>query len=86
MGRGPVRTTIDLDEEVLLAVTERARREGRTAGAVLSELARQVLTLGALPTDVDAAESFCGFQPLPHRGGVVSNELVDCLREGEPAE
>lgn len=81
-----MRTTIDLDEDVLLAVRERARREGRTAGAVLSELARQVLTLGALPTDVDAAESFCGFQPLPHRGGVVSNELVDRLREGEPAE
>jgi len=47
MGRGPMRTTIDLDEDVLLAVRERARREGRTAGAVLSELARQVLTWGS---------------------------------------
>lgn len=81
-----MRTTIDLDEDVLLAVRERARREGRTAGAVLSELARQVLTLGVLSSDVDAAESCCGFQPLPHRGGVASNELVGRLREGEPAE
>jgi hypothetical protein len=36
-----VRTTLSLDDDVLLAVKERARRENRTAGEVLSDLARQ---------------------------------------------
>jgi hypothetical protein len=39
-----VRTTINLDDDVLLAVQERARREKRTAGSVLSDLAREALT------------------------------------------
>jgi len=27
-------------------------------------------------------ESFYGFDPLPHRGGPVSKELIDALRDG----
>jgi hypothetical protein len=74
-----VRTTIDLDDDVLLAVKQRARAEHRSAGAVLSELAREALTAaGPEPTD-----SFLGFRPLPKRGGVVTNELIDQLREEE---
>jgi len=38
-----VRTTVNLDDDVLLAVQERARREKRTVGQVLSELARRGL-------------------------------------------
>lgn len=77
-----MRTTIDLDDDVLLAVKERARREKRTASQVLSELARQALTHydeGASPQP-----SRHGFRPLPHRGRAVSNELIDRLREDEP--
>jgi hypothetical protein len=32
-------TTLSVDDDVLLAVKERARRENRTAGRVLSDLA-----------------------------------------------
>jgi hypothetical protein len=39
-----MRTTLDIADDVLLAVKERARREKRTAGAVLSDLARRALT------------------------------------------
>lgn len=39
-----MRITMTLDDDVLLAVNERARREKRTAGEVLSDLARQALT------------------------------------------
>lgn len=74
-----MRTTVDLDEDVLLAVKHRARAEHRSAGAVLSELARQALTTSP-PT---SGESFLGFRPLPKRGGVVTNELIDQLREEE---
>jgi len=76
-----VRTTLDIDGDVLLAVRERARRERRSAGAVLSELARQALTDSSLRTgEVGEPEAFHGFEPFPHRGAVVSNDLIDRLR------
>ncbi len=38
-----MRTTLNLDDDVLRAVREIARLRGRTAGQVLSDLARQAL-------------------------------------------
>ena len=76
-----MRTTLNLDDDVLAAVRDRARRERRSVGDVLSDLARQAL-VGREPTAPDAG--FHGFRPLPHRGRLVSNELVDQLREDEP--
>jgi len=73
-----------LDDDVLLAVRERARREHRTAGEVLSELARQALTSSAPARSRDADTAFCEFKPLPRRGAVVSNSLIDRLREDAP--
>jgi uncharacterized protein len=68
---------------VLLAVRERARREKRTAGEVLSELARQALA-GTHQHLEHAHTERHGFAPLPHRGAAVSNALIDSLREEEP--
>ncbi len=76
-----MRTTVNLDDDVLFAVQERARRERRTAGQVLSELARQALTGGEAKGT--APETVLGFSPLPSRGTVVTNELIDRLREDE---
>lgn len=76
-----MRTTLNLDEDVLLAVKERARRQGSSAGAVLSELAREALTHDALAGEVAEEGAFYGFEPLPHRGTVVSNEMIDRLRD-----
>lgn len=39
-----VRTTLDLDEDILQAAKEMAQARGTTAGKVLSELARKALT------------------------------------------
>jgi hypothetical protein len=79
-----MRTTLDIAEDVLLAIKERARREKRSAGEVLSEVAREVLTHRHRASEVTAPESFYGFEPLPPRGGTaVSNELIDKLREEE---
>jgi hypothetical protein len=78
-----MRTTLSLDDDVLLAVREKARREKRTAGEVLSDLARQALT-GQVVTDVNRTDdSFFGFAPFPHRGAAVSNDLIDKIREEE---
>lgn len=79
-----MRTTVDIADDVLFAVKERARREKRTAGEVLSDLARKGLLGGPGAGEVAEAESFYGFEPLPRRGPAVSNELVDRLREDEP--
>ena len=78
-----MRTTVNLDEDVLVAVRERARRENRPAGQVLSELARQALT-SRQTSGKRPVTARHGFQPLPHRGPAVSNALIDRLREDEP--
>ena len=78
-----MRTTLTLDDDVLLAVKERARRENRTAGEVLSDLARQALTGGVGHAGGRRRRGRHGFDPLPHRGPPVTNALIDQLREDE---
>jgi hypothetical protein len=78
-----VRTTLDIADDVLLAVKERARRERRSAGEVISDLARQSLQARSHAGEVAEGGSLYGFRPLPHRGGTVSNELIDRLRDEE---
>ncbi len=75
-----MRTTLDIDDDVLQAAKERARRERKTAGMVVSELLRQALT--AAPS-VREPTGVYGFVPFPSRGGVVTNEQIDRLREDD---
>lgn len=76
-----MRTTLDIDDDVLLAAKERARRERRTAGEVVSDLLRQALTAAPPTSDaVREAPAVYGFQPFPPRGAVVTNDLIDSLR------
>ena len=79
-----MRTTLDIDEDVLQAVKERARREKRSAGEVLSELARAALTGSLRGGEIAESPSFYGFEPFPHRGPAISNAVIDQLREDEP--
>jgi hypothetical protein len=76
--------TLAIDDDVLLAVKERARREERSVGAVLSDLARRALIAHDVP-QAARSEPFHGFDPLPHRGTAVSNALIDRLRDDETA-
>lgn len=77
-----MRTTLDIAEDVLQAAKERARREKKTTGEVISELARKALTV---PSGQPAREpkALYGFRPFPKRGGIVTNELIDKLREDD---
>jgi hypothetical protein len=75
-----VRTTLDIADDVLQAAKELARREKRTAGQVLSDLARKGLTVAQAPSEEEGQELF-GFRPFPSRGGVVTNEIIDRLRD-----
>lgn len=69
-----MRTTLDMDDDVLLAAKERARRERISTGAALSLLARQAR--GAPPALERPRKSPLGFEIAPHRGRVVTVEHV----------
>ncbi len=78
-----MRTTLDIADDVLQAAKERARRENKTAGEVISELARAALTAPAsLPRTAEPRAHY-GLRPFPKRGGVVTNERIDRLREDD---
>jgi predicted transcriptional regulator len=78
-----MRTTLDLDQEVLDAIKEIARRTGESAGSVLSELARRALTQTVARQGVREPESCYGFRPIPARGKIVTNAHIDRLRDDE---
>ena len=79
-----MRTTLDLDDDVLHSAKEIARRENKTAGQVLSELARRALTQGATAATKREPAAVHGFRPFASRGAVVTNALIQKLRdEGE---
>lgn len=74
-----MRTTLDIDDDVLLAAKDLARRQRRTAGEVLSELARLGLQGGQ--RGVAQAPPRYGFAPAPAGGITVTNAQIDALRE-----
>jgi hypothetical protein len=78
-----MRTTLDIDNDVLQAAKERARREKKTTGEVISELARSALTAPRTQVRVQEPKARYGFRPFGKRGGIVTNELIDALREDD---
>lgn len=79
-----MRTTLDIADDVLQAAKERARRENKTAGEVISELARQALTAPReYPLAVRELAPVYGFKPFPARGSVVTNDIIDKLRSDD---
>jgi hypothetical protein len=78
-----MRTTLNISNDVLQAARERARREKKTIGEIISDLARTALTAPLVVPTVRAPKAVYGFRPFPQRGGVVTNELIDKLREDD---
>lgn len=76
-----MRTTLDIDDDLLMAAKEIAKRERRSAGSVVSDFVR--LGMSAANHDEPAGDGAAeyGFHPFPSRGGVVTNQLIDRLRE-----
>jgi hypothetical protein len=75
-----MRTTLDLDEDVLLAARELARREKRPMGKIVSDLARRALR-------GPATKHKKGVPLFPQLGegrGSVSLDLVNRLRDEAP--
>ncbi|MFO1266369.1 MAG: CopG family transcriptional regulator [Rubrivivax sp.] len=80
-----MRTTLDLDDDVLRAARELARRQNLPAGRVVSSLLRKALTGDADPAPRRAKSAVGGFRPFASGGRVVDNELIDSLRDAEGA-
>ena len=78
-----MRTTLDIDDDVLQAAREQAKRGGQTIGAQLSALARRGLNAPTEMQGVKEAKSAYGFRPFPSRGGIVTNEMINELREDD---
>ena len=74
---GDVRTTLEIDDDVLQAAKELADFRGLTAGKVLSELARKGMT----PTTESAVRN--GVPVLPRQPGrrAITMKLVNELRD-----
>jgi len=85
-----MRTTLDIDNDVLAAAKELARQQKVSAGQVVSRLLRRVLTgqtEGSTAShDQDpgvGSRSVAGFRPFPAGKAVVTNDDVNRLRETE---
>ena len=76
-----MRTTLDLDEDVLQAAKELAECRGTTAGRVLSDLARKALEP---PADMPRVRN--GVPLLPRRPAgspPITMQTVNDLRDGD---
>lgn len=91
-----MRTTLSIDDDVLYAVKSLARRQRRSVGEVLSELARQALQApagqavgcsgmtGPMDAPIDAQLAALGL--VPYRApavAVVTQAQIEALREAE---
>lgn len=78
-----MRTTLDIEDDVLQAAKEIGRRTRSSTGKALSDLARQALTQPRART-VKEEKALYGFRPLPAAPGkIVTNEQINRLREEE---
>ena len=78
-----MRTTLNLDPDVLLAVKELAELRGSTAGQVLSELARSALKVEQERSAVRNGVPL--LEPTPDEG-IVTMEVVNRLRDPGSSE
>jgi hypothetical protein len=77
-----MRTTIDIEDDVLAAAKELARLQNISAGQVVSKLLRNALA-GGQPQIQLETRKIGGFRPFPARGAMVTNDKVDQLRDQE---
>jgi hypothetical protein len=75
-----MRTTLDIDDDVLSAAKALAAAENKTAGKVISELARRALIA---TTRQPEPEYRNGFRLLPRTGKLISAEFIDKLLDEE---
>jgi len=77
-----MRTTLNIDDDVLQAAKELSRRQKSSTGEVISRLARQSLTQSKRPKITKEKRAVYGFRSLPRvPGKIVTNEMINQLRD-----
>ena len=77
-----MRTTLDIEDDVLDAARELARRERISAGAAVSKLLRAALTSRAdARVAQPEADATNGFRPIPADDRFVTDTLIERLRD-----
>ncbi len=69
-----MRTTLDIDDDVLTAAKQLAEKRKSTAGEVVSDLVRQALTTSLIPDEEPRYRN--GFRLLPRTGKIITSEMV----------
>ena len=73
-----MRTTLDIDKEVLQAVKKLAEYERTTAGRVISDLAKQDFKQPTKPGVREKVRN--GIRMLPNRDEIITNAHIDKIR------
>jgi Family of unknown function (DUF6364) len=83
-----MRTTLDIDEDILMAAKALARHQNLSAGQIVSQLLRKALT-GEFRSSqfsedfISERQAITGFRPFPSGKAIVTNDVVNSLREAE---
>ena len=82
-GNGGIMGTVavDIDRHVFAAAEALAKKEGRPAGQVVSDLLREALDVRMKQAASETPRELYGFRPLPPRGVVVTDDFVNELRD-----
>ena len=78
-----MRTTLDIDNDVLAAVKERARKERRSTGRVISNIVREALTGSGKAGGEEKFIYKNGLKVLASRGEVITMEHVEKIMDEE---
>lgn len=80
-----MRTTLDIEDDVLAAVKEMASRQHLSAGQVVSRLLRQAMSgvSGTCAASDNTVRVVAGFQPFPSQGVLITDAQIDTLRDTE---
>lgn len=81
-----MRTTLDIDDDILAAARDLAKAEGKTMGEIISDLARKALTTPSFDAfglaEAPASFQFGDWPTLPNREGVVvTPEMIERIQE-----
>ena len=83
-----MRTTLDIDSDVLAAAKALAQAGHSTAGRVISDVMRRAIAMGLAHSDtlaaahkMPAAPAVYGFSPLTRGGNIVTNDMVRAIRD-----
>ena len=75
-----MRTTLDIDNDVLQAAKELAAARNMTAGSIVSELLRKALSS---PQPFEPVVYRNGFPQFPSDGPVITGEMIESMLDKE---